>query len=138
MCASAVVDREIHRLHRRKIQASAKSVVRRQTRTTYCLRSLQKRRSVSAGRARSAPNNPAVNRLRSPRCDIEGRRRNAEPIDNVIRGSGLEVAEFSVGSKWAPIHERIGYKVGKAYLQEWSPMAEVKIDSILPILIRVA
>ena len=71
---------------------------------------------MSAGRARSALNNPAVYRLRSPRCDIEGRRRNAKTINNVIGGPGLEVAEFSVGSKRATIDKRIGYRVGKAYL----------------------
>src|SRR5712692_8003121 len=110
MRASAVADREIHRLHRRKIQASAKSVVRRQTRAACCLGALQKRRAVPAGRARSALNNPAVYCLRSPWRNIEGRGRYAKPMNNVIGGPGLEVAEFSVGSKRATIDKRIGYR----------------------------
>jgi hypothetical protein len=58
----------------------------------------------------------------------------AEPFDNVIGGSSLEVGEISVGSKRAPIDERIGYRVREAYLEEWSPMAEVTIDSIRPVV----
>src|SRR5579859_4707311 len=77
MRATAVADREINRLRRRKIQASAKSVVRRQGRTAGCLADLQKRRAVTAGCASSASKNPAVYRLRSPRRDIEGRHRHA-------------------------------------------------------------
>lgn len=111
MRASAAAGTEINRSHRRKTYASAKSIVRRQARTTGCLVALQKRRAVTLGPARSFPNNPAVDRLRSPWRDIEGRRRYAKPMNNVIRGSGLEVAEFSVGSKRPPIDERIGYRV---------------------------
>src|SRR5229473_4456417 len=133
MAASAVADGEIDSLGRRNTQASAKSAVRRQARTACGLVALQKRRAVTGG-ARSVPTNPAVYRLRSPWRDIEGRRCYAKPINNVIRGSGLEVAELSVGSKRPPIHERIGYRVRKAHLKERSPMAEVTIDSIRPVV----
>src|SRR5216684_8901073 len=98
MGASAVADREINGLGGRNTQASAKSVVRRQARTACGLMALQERRAVTSG-ARSVSNNPAVYRLRSPGRDIEGRSRYANPISNVIRGSDLEVGEFSVGSK---------------------------------------
>src|SRR5260370_42416282 len=134
MRAPAVADREINRLHRRKIQASAKSVVHRQARTACCPEALQKRGTVTTRRARSVPNNPAVYRLRSPWRDIEGRRRYAKPINNAIRGSGLKVGEFSVRSKRPPIDERIGYRVREAHLEERSPMAEVTIDSIRPVI----
>src|SRR5260370_21528930 len=107
MGASAVAHSEINGLGRRKTQASTKSVVRRQTRTAYCLVALSKRRAVTSGHARSALDKPAVHGLRSPWRDIEGRRRNAKPIHNMIGGSGLEVGEFSVGSKGPPIDERI-------------------------------
>jgi hypothetical protein len=89
---------------------------------------------VTGGRTRSAFDKSAVYRLRSPWRDVEGRRRDAKPINNVIRGSGLEVGEFSVGSKRPPIDERIGYRVGEAYLKERSPLAEVTIDSIRPVV----
>src|SRR6266853_4296411 len=117
MGASAVADRDINGLGRRNTQASAKSVVRRQARTACGLMALQERRAVTGG-ARSDPNNPAVYRLRSPGRGIEGRSRYAKPISNVIRGSDLEVGEFSVGSKRPPIDERIGYRVRKAHLKE--------------------
>src|SRR5579859_6357141 len=90
MGASAVADREINGLGGRNTQASAKSIVRRQTRTACGLMALQKRRAVTGG-AGSVPDNPAVYRLRSPWRDIEGRRRYAKPMNNVIRSSGLEV-----------------------------------------------
>src|SRR6266481_2262115 len=102
MAASAVADREINGLGRRNTQASAKSVVRRQARTACGLVALQKRRAVTGG-TRSVPTHPAVYCLRSPWRDIEGRRRYAKPINNVIRGSDLEVGELSVGSKRPPI-----------------------------------
>ncbi len=133
MGASAVADREINGLGGRNTQASAKSVVRRQARTACGLMALQERRAVTSG-ARSVSNNSAVYCLGSPWRDIEGRRRDAKPINNVIRGSGLEVAEFSVGSKRPPIDERIGYRVRKAHLKERSPMAEVTIDSTRPVV----
>src|SRR6266481_1826562 len=133
MDASVVADREINGLGGRNTQASAKSVVRRQARTACGLLALQKRRAVTGG-ARSVRNNPAVYRLRSPWRDIEGRRRYAKPINDVIRGSGLEMGEFSVGSKRPPIDEGIRYRVRKAHLKERSPMAEVTIDSIRPIV----
>src|SRR6267154_5642682 len=91
MRASAVADREINRLGRRKTQAGAKSIVRRQARTACCLVALQKRRAMSVGRARSFPNNPAVDGLRSPWRDIKCRRRYAEPINNAIRGADLNM-----------------------------------------------
>src|SRR5438552_71658 len=134
MPASAVADRQINRPGRRKTQARAKSVVRRQARTACCLVALQKRRAVTGGRSRSVPKNSAVCRLRPPWRDIEGRRRYAKPTNNVIRGSGLEVSEFSVGSKRPPIDERIGYRVREAHLKERSPVAEVTIDSIRPVV----
>ncbi len=134
MGASAIADREINGLRRRNTQASAKSVVRRQARTACCLEGLQKRRAVTSGRARSISNNPAVYRLRSPWRDIEGRRRYGKPTNNVIRSSCLEMGEFSVGSKRPPIDERIGYRVGEAYLKERSPLAEVTINSIRPVV----
>src|SRR6266436_6813410 len=134
MRASAVADREVIRRGRRETQTGAKSVVRRQARTACCLVALQKRRAVTGGRSRSVPKNPAVYRLRPPWRDIEGRRRYAKPINNMIRGSGLEVAEFSVGSKRPPIDERIGYRVREAHLEERSPRAEVTIDSIRPVV----
>ena len=136
MGASAVADREINGLGGRNTQASAKSVVRRQARTARGLVGSQKRRAVTVG-SRSVPTNPAVYRLRSPWGDIESRRRYAKPTNDVIRGSGLEMGEFSVGSKRPPIDERIGYRVRKAYLKERSPVAEVTIDSIRPVVGRV-
>ena len=132
MGASAVADRQINRLGQRKTQAGAKSVVRRQTRTACRLVALQKRRAVTGGPARSVTKNLAVCRLRPPWRDIEGRRRCAKPINNVIPDSGLKVAEFSVGSKGPPIDERIGYRVRDTHLKERSPVAEVTIDSRLP------
>src|SRR5579859_173725 len=133
MRASAVADREIDGLVRRNIQASAKSVVRREARTTGCLMALQKRRAVTGG-ARSGASNPAVYRLRSPWRSVEGRRCYAKPVNDVIRGSGLEVGEFPVRSKRAPINERIGYRVREAHLEKRSPMAEVTINSIRPVV----
>ncbi len=134
MRAPAVAGSELHGLGRRKTQASAKSIVRRQARTARCLVALQKRRAMSIGRARSFPNNPAVDGLRSPWRDIKCRRRYAEPINNAIRGASLKVGEFSVGSKRPPIDEGIGYRVREAYLKERSPRAEVTIDSIRPVV----
>ena len=89
---------------------------------------------MTGGRSRSVPKNSAVCRLRPPWRDIEGRRRYAKPTNNAIRGSGLEVSEFSVGSKRPPIDERIGYRVREAHLKERSPVAEVTIDSIRPVV----
>src|SRR5713101_9291587 len=137
MGASAVPDREINGLGGRNTHASAKSVVRRQARAACCLMALQKRGAVTRG-ARSAPSNPAVYRLRSPWRDIEGRRRYAKPVDNVIGGSGLEVAEFSVGGKWPPIDERVRYGVREAHLKKRSPVAEIAINSIRPVVGNVA
>src|SRR5438045_9397523 len=106
MVGSAVADRQINRLGPRKTQAGAKSVVRRQTRTACRLVALQKRRAVTGGPARSVTKNSAVCRLRPPWRDIEGRRRCANPINNVIRDSGLKGAGFSVASKGPPTDER--------------------------------
>src|SRR5215470_13893691 len=133
MGASAVADREINGLGGRNTQASAKSVVRCQARTTCGLVGLQKRRAVTGG-AKSVRNNPAVYRLRSPWRDIEGRRRYAKPTSDVIRDSGLEMGEFSVGSKGPPIDECIGYRVRKAHFKERGPVVEVAVDSIPPVV----
>src|SRR5260370_17843477 len=98
LAASAVADGEIDTFGGRNPKASAKSAVRREARTACGLVALQKRRAVTGG-ARSVLTNPAVYRLRSPWRDIEGRRCYAKPINNVIHGSCLEVAEFSLATK---------------------------------------
>src|SRR6266478_282891 len=134
MSASAVADREIDPFHGQEIHPSTESIVRREARTTGGPEALQKRRAVTTGRARTVPSNPAVYRLRSPWRDIEGRRRYAKPVKNVICGSGLEVGEISVGSKRPPIDERIGYGVREPRLEERSPVAEIAINSIRPVV----
>src|SRR5260221_47725 len=74
---SAVDDREIHGLHRRKIHASAKSVVRGKARTASCILAVnvsQIRKRVCSGSPRSRCSisaneingNPCVNQKVSP------------------------------------------------------------------------
>src|SRR5260221_10755647 len=63
--------------------------------TTLFRSTLQERRAVTVGGARSVPNNTAVDCLRSPRRDIESRCRNAKPANNVIGGSALRSEEHT-------------------------------------------
>src|SRR5260370_7094964 len=88
MGASAVAHSEINGLGRRKTQASTKSVVRRQTRTAYCLVALSKRRAVTSGPAKSALDKPAVVGLHSPWHPTQTTRRTPNPINNIIVDSG--------------------------------------------------
>ena len=140
MRAPAVAGSEINGPHRRNTNAGAKSVVRRQARPARRLMALQKRRTVTARSARptsSFPSNPAVNGLRSPWRYIKRRCRRAQPTNNTIRGTGLDVCEFSVRRKRPPINKRIRYRVRDARLQKRSPRTEVPIDSIRPVIGRV-